>query len=166
MEWTLPRVRVVPLPDDQTAILVDGDERLRWHHAPHYPRPFFFPLNTMELGPLTRMGHPSAPDHDHHRSIWFAHAAVEDDDYWAEGKTPRIRQSTWVHYEDGDRAGGFVVDLGWFDAQKVHVMTQRVIALVRVDRTDSTDTVLDLQSTFTTTVTKLELRRSNFGFLA
>src|SRR5688572_19845493 len=98
----LPRFTLLPLPDHQVSFQVGGMERLRWHHGPQYPRPFFYPL----VGPasgrsLTRMGHPGAPDHDHHRSIWFAHNKVTGVDFWADNKT-RIVQRQWLAYEDGN----------------------------------------------------------------
>ena len=59
------------------------------------------------LGPasgesLTRMGHPGAPDHDHHRSIWFAHEKVSGVNFWTDLTTAKIRQKQWLAYEDGD----------------------------------------------------------------
>ena len=30
------------------------------------------------------MGHPGAPDHDHHRSVWFAHFKVLGIDFWGD----------------------------------------------------------------------------------
>ena len=73
-----PRCTLIPLPDHQVAFQVDGADRLRWHFGPQYPRPFFYPLPGPASGrSLTRMGHPGAPNHDHHRSVWFAHEKVQ-----------------------------------------------------------------------------------------
>src|SRR5918993_1393514 len=72
MPFTFPRCEVVPLPDHQASFRIDGAERLRWHFGPSYPRPFFYPLVGPSGTPLTRMGHPGDPGHDHHRSVWFA----------------------------------------------------------------------------------------------
>src|SRR5690242_17163287 len=69
MPYQVPRVQIVPLPDDQVSVQVDGHERLRWHTSPRDPRPFFFPLLGPSGRPLTRMGHPADPTHDHHRSF-------------------------------------------------------------------------------------------------
>ena len=61
MPYTVPRVQIVPQPDDQVSVQVEGRERLRWHASARYPRPFVFPL----LGPsgrsVTRLGHPADP---------------------------------------------------------------------------------------------------------
>ncbi len=51
---------------------IDGHERLRWYFGTDYPRPFFHPLVGPSGSSLTRIGHPGAPNHDHHLSIWFA----------------------------------------------------------------------------------------------
>ena len=91
MAFRFLRCQVVPLPDHQVSIQVDGAERLRWHHGPSYPRPFFYPLLGPSGSPLTRMGHPGAPDHDHHRSIWFAHARVLGIDFWSDRTDARAR---------------------------------------------------------------------------
>lgn len=64
------RCEILPLPDHQVSLRVDGGERLRWHYGSSYPRPFFFPLAGPSGIPLVRMGHPGAPDHDHHRGVW------------------------------------------------------------------------------------------------
>jgi hypothetical protein len=73
----VPRCTLLPLPEHQVSFRVSGTERLRWHFGPQYLRPFFFPLVGPASGEsLTRMGHPGAPDHDHHRSVWFAHEKV------------------------------------------------------------------------------------------
>src|SRR5262249_58115346 len=95
MSQKVARCQVIPLPDYQASFQVEGVERVRWHFGPTYPRPFFYPL----LGPsgtsLTRMGHPGAPDHDHHRSIWFAHQKVLGINFWEDGPAARIRQKMW-----------------------------------------------------------------------
>jgi hypothetical protein len=33
MPYAVPRVQIVPQPDDQVSFQVDGQERLRWHFA-------------------------------------------------------------------------------------------------------------------------------------
>jgi len=66
---SLARCEVIPQPDHQVAFQVDGVERARWHFGPSYPRPFFYPFPGPSGATLTRMGHPGAPNHDHHRSI-------------------------------------------------------------------------------------------------
>lgn len=162
--FRVPRVQIVPQPDDQVAFTVDGQERLRWHASPRYPRPFFYPL----LGPsgrsLTRMGHPAAPDHDHHRSFWWGHNNVGGVNFWEErGGSQQVRQEGWIHYQDGDEEAAIVVRLGWFDAHKVRLVQQELIAVYRP--LASGEGWLELQTSFTPTLEKLALPQTNFGFL-
>ncbi len=87
------RCQVLPEPDHAFSFRIDGREVTRWNEGRSYPRPFFFPV----IGPsgfsLTRMGHPGAPDHDHHQSIWFAHNTVMGFNFWANDTGATIRQS-------------------------------------------------------------------------
>ena len=93
-----PRCRVVPLPGHRTAFEFGGKEVLVWHYGKEYPRPFFYPLRSREGTVLTRMGHPGAPDHDHHRSVWFAHHKVAGVNFWGDEGTNlgRVRQKQWL----------------------------------------------------------------------
>ncbi len=77
-----PRCQIIPLASHQVSFQIDDREVLRWHAGTDYPRPFFFPVIGPSGAMLTRMGHPGAPDHDHHQSIWFAHQKVMGIDFW------------------------------------------------------------------------------------
>jgi hypothetical protein len=163
MPESAPRVQIVPQADDQVSFQVDGQERLRWHAATRYPRPFFFPLVGPSGRSLTRMGHPAAPDHSHHRSLWWGHHDVGGVNFWEErGGSQQVRQEDWVHYKDGADEAGMVVKIGWFDAHKSKLMQQELIAVYRpLDK----DGWLELQTTFTSPVDALPLAKTNFGFL-
>ncbi len=164
MGFRVPRVQVVPQPDDQVSFQVDGQEKLRWHSSPRYPRPFFFPLIGPSGRSLTRMGHPAAPDHDHHRALWWGHQSVGGVNFWEErGGSQQIRQEAWIHYQDGPHEAGIVVRLGWFDAHKVRLLQQELIAVYRP--LPGGEGWLELQTTFMPAVDKLPLARTNFGFL-
>ncbi len=160
-----PRCTLLPLPDHQVAFLVDGAERLRWHSGPQYPRPFFYPL----VGPsglsLTRMGHPGAPDHDHHRSVWFAHEKVAGVNFWGDTGTALVRQKQWLAYDDGDAEAVVAVRLGWFDGHDPReLLTQDLFAAVIPG--PGRETFVELQTTFRPTANQLEFAKTNFGFLA
>src|SRR5919198_1910869 len=147
MPYKFPRCQLVPLPDHQVSLQVDGGERLRWHFGPEYPRPFFYPLVGPSGGPLTRMGHPGAPDHDHHRSVWFAHEKVQGVDFWSDRGPARVRQKTWLCYQDGDADCAMAVRLGWFDGHDPkELLEQELVAQVRPGA--GGETVVELQSTF------------------
>ena len=127
--------------------------------------PLFYPL----LGPsgqsLTRMGHPGAPNHDHHRSIWLAHHDVQGLDFWSENGGTRIRQLQWLAYQDGDDEAVMAVKLGWFDVNRPHpLLQQELVAAVRPGPAAG-ETCLELQASFLAVDGSVEFRTSNFGFV-
>ncbi len=161
----LPCCRVIPLPDQQVSFEIDGRERCRWHAGANAPRPFFFPLVGPSGESLTRMGHPGAPDHDHHRSIWFAHEKVLGINFWSDQTTARIRQQTWLAYEDGEEECCMAVRLGWYDGHDPKpLIQQELVAAVRPG--PDGETFLELQSIFSPMSESLEFGKTNFGFLA
>lgn len=159
----LPTCRVLPLPGQRTALLYGDHEVTTWHFDPADPRPFFFPLRSATGTLLTRMGHPGAPNHDHHRSIWFAHHKVNDIDFWGDQGAGRIRQKQWLAYEDGDEEALMAVLLGWFDGEGHELMEQEVVASLR--RKTEAGIELELQLTFRATGEPVDLQQTNFGFL-
>jgi hypothetical protein len=173
MTFARPWCTVEPLPDHQVAMSIGGTERTRWHFGPQYPRPFFYPLTAPDrTKSLTRMGHPGAPNHDHHRSVWFAHAKVLGIDFWSDNTQAFIRQQQWLAMADGDDECALAVKLGWYDGHDpAPLMEQELIAFlrpVREDgiRTEPHDYLLETQSTFTPRAESLELQQTNFGFFA
>jgi hypothetical protein len=162
----VPRCTLLPLPDDQVSFQVDGAERLRWHSGPQYPRPFFYPLAGPASGlSLTRMGHPGAPDHDHHRSVWFAHEKVSGVNFWTDRTTARIRQKQWLAYQDGDAEAVMAVRLGWNDGHDPKDLLEQDLFAALIPGPDR-ETLLELQTTFRPTANQLEFGKTNFGFLA
>ncbi len=165
MAYHFPRCQVVPLAGHQVSFRIDGEERLRWHVGGDYPRPYFFPLLGPSRQPLTRMGHPGAPNHDHHQSIWFAHDRVLGISFWNNRSPATIRQKDWLCYEDGDREAVMAVLLGWYDGHDpAELIEHELIAVVR-PAADG-ETLLELQSTFRPRAETLEFGKTNFGFLA
>lgn len=170
MPYHIPRCQVIPLPDQQVSFEIDGRERLRWHFGANAPRPFLFPLNGPSGRSLTRMGHPGAPNHDHHQSVWFAHHKVLGIDFWANNLPPRIRQKEWLAYVDGDDEAIMAVKLGWYDGHDPHeLLEQELVVAVRpagAGLREGGETLVELQSTFRPTADMLEFGKTNFGFLA
>jgi hypothetical protein len=165
MSRALPRCQIIPQAGDQASFVIDVVERLRWHFGPNYPRPFFSPLVGPSGAVLTRMGHPGAPDHDHHRSIWFAHEKVLGIDFWSDRTPARVRQKQWLAYQDGDSEAVMAVSLGWYDGHDPkELLTQELI--VSVQPLENGETLVELQSTFSPQAESLELGQTNFGFLA
>jgi|SRR5579883_298379 len=162
----IPRCTLLPLPEHQVSFQVNGNERLRWHFGMQYPRPFFYPL----VGPasglsLTRMGHPGAPNHDHHRSIWFAHEKASGVNFWSDGTTARIRQKEWLAYQDGDDEAVMAVRLGWNDGHDPKDLLEQELFASVIPGPES-ETFLEIQSTFHPTAQTLEFGKTNFGFFA
>lgn len=171
MPYHIPRCQATPLPDSQVSFTIDDRERIRWHFGSLYPRPFFYPLNGPSGSSLTRMGHPGAPNHDHHQSIWFAHHKVLGIDFWANNLPPRIRQKEWLAYVDSDEEAAMVVKLGWYDGHDPkELLEQELVVSVRpggpAGSATAKETLMELQSTFRPTADMLEFGKTNFGFLA
>ena len=159
-----PRCEVIPLPDRKTSFRIDGVERLRWHFGETPPRPFFYPLRGPSGSALTRMGHPGAPNHDHHRSIWFAHADVDGHDFWSDQTKARIRQKRWLCYEDGAEAAAMAASLGWYDSDGKELVDQELVVEVRPGPDGGT--FVELQATFRPRTGTVNFGKTNFGFLA
>ncbi|QDT10887.1 PmoA family protein [Planctomycetes bacterium K23_9] len=160
-----PRCQIVPLPGRQVAFGIDGRERLRWHAGSDVPRPFFFPLIGPSGLPLTRMGHPGAPDHDHHRSIWFAHHKVMGINFWGDATDAQIRQEEWLAYDDGDDAAKMACRLAWYDGHDpAPLVDQQLIVSVAPD--DADGVLFEIQTSLKSVADSLELEQTNFGLLA
>lgn len=166
-EWKPRRVELTPLPHAQVSVMTDGAETMRWHHGEDSPRPFFHPFNGPSGVSLTRMGHPGAPDHDHHCSIWFSHVDVEGVNFWANSKEGgRIRQKQWLAYADGNEEGLMAVRLGWFNGEGRELMEQEMISALRL--LPGGEKELEIQATFSPPAgsEKVRLGKTNFGLLA
>jgi hypothetical protein len=163
--FRFPRCRIVPHAGHQTAFELAGKEAVRWNFPADYPRPFFHPFRGPSGATLTRVGHPGAPDHDHHQSIWFAHNSVNGSNFWGNAGDGRIRQKGWLCYEDGDEHALMAVRLGWFGGKpERELLEQTLIAIARPG--EAGEHTLELQSVFRAAREPVALGRTNFGFLA
>ena len=164
MPFELQRCEIIPQADHQTAFQIDGIEKIRWHYALSYPRPFFYPLPGPSGSSLTRMGHPGAANHDHHRSVWFAHNNVDGHDFWSENGGTKIVQKMWLSYRDGMDECIMSSLLEWKTAKGQTLMEQELVASLIPG--NNGELLLELQSTFKPVKESVELGRTNFGFLA
>lgn len=165
-EFKLQRCEVIPLPDHQVSLRVDGVQKLSWHFDKKYPRPFFYPFTGPSGISLTRMGHPGAENHDHHRSVWFASQKINDVDFWSDSTKAQIRQKHWYAYRDGQEEAVMACALGWFDENDNELVEQDLVAALRP--VSENEHVVELQLTLRPgpgldTVT---LNKTNFGLLA
>jgi hypothetical protein len=174
MPGPLPSCRVLPLPDHQFAFEISGREVTRWCFPPHAPRPYFFPVTGPSGLSLTRMGHPGAPNHDHHRSLWLAHNDLLGQDFWSEGKSPRIVQSQWYAIDDTDDYARLAVELLWLDGHDPRPLLKQDLfitvrpapaAVATPSRSGQQDWTLELQCDFRCDAEGMAFRKSNFGVL-
>lgn len=162
----VPRCTLLPLPEHQVSFRIGGAERLRWHYGPQYPRPFFYPLVGPSSGEsLTRMGHPGAPDHEHHRSVWFAHEKVSGVNFWGDNTPARVRQKQWLAYQDGEAEAAMAVRLGWYDGHDPKELLEQDLFAAVAPGPDG-ETFLEIQTTFRPAAETLEFGKTNFGFFA
>ena len=162
------RCQVIPLAGQQVSLRIDGLEKTRWHFGSQYPRPFFFPLQGPSGEPLTRMGHPGAANHDHHRSVWFAHAKIAGHDFWSDNTSCKVRQKEWLAYRDGPDEGIMATSLVWQDPDGRELMTQELVASILP--LPNGEHALEVQITFMLSDDQaeqpIELGKTNFGFFA
>ena len=160
-----PRCQIIPEPNDEVSIQIDGRERLRWNTGNQYTRPFFYPLIGPSGSSLTRMGHPGASNHDHHKSVWFAHNKVLGIDFWSENTDARIRQFMWYAYQDGEQECLLASNLRWYDGHDPKQLLDQEM-IVSISPYENDELLFEIQSTFTPTAETLEFQKTNFGFLA
>ena len=162
----IPHVEVIPLPGHQVSLQILGEEKARWHFGSEYPRPFLFPITGPSGAVLTRMGHPGAPNHDHHRSVWFAHQKVNGHNFWSDTGNTQIRQKDWMAYRDGKKESIMANLTGWFAPDGSEQMEQELItALIPLS---GDEYAIEFQTTMRPAgqANKVELGKTNFGFLA
>lgn len=163
--YSFSRCEVIPQAGQQVQIRIDGQEVTRWHYGSDAKRPFFFPVNGPFGVGLTRMGHPGASNHDHHRSVWFAHHKLLGINFWGEETDAFIRQKQWFEYRDGDEECALAVQLDWHDGHDPRPLVEQEL-IVFVRPLENGEWTLDLQSTFRPVAEQVEFQQSNYGFLA
>ena len=160
---SLPRCEAVPLGNGAVSLRIDGREIVRWNSGQEEVgrKAHFFPVKSPNGADLTRMGHPGAPNHDHHRSLWWAHHDVDGENFWLEGKEASIVQKQWLAYSDGDQAR-MAVTLGWNQGDR-ELMEQELVA--EVSPAPGGGALLEIQTTFRPSADEVALGKTNFGFL-
>jgi hypothetical protein len=112
----VPRLQVLPLPEDQAAFVRDDTELARYHFGPGLRRPFIFPVVGPSGRSLTRMGHPHEPfSHSHHNSFWVAHNSVNGISFWDDHGKGRIVTQKIVDYEDKGETSWVTASNVWID---------------------------------------------------
>ena len=163
MPHPIPDCRIEPLGDFQFSFRLRGSEVTRWCFSPLVPRPYFYPVNGPSGHALTRMGHPGAPNHDHHRSLWFAHNDLMGQDFWSENKPPRIVQKQWYAIEESDAFASLGLELHWTDSHDPKPLARQDLFITLRPIEDSWS--LELQSDFRSGGEGVAFRKNNFGIL-
>lgn len=158
-----PFCRIEPLGNFQFSFRYGKRELTRWCFSPLVPRPYFFPVNGPSGHSLTRMGHPGAPNHDHHRSLWFAHSDLIGQDFWSEDKPARIVQRQWYAIQEHDDHARLGVELHWLDGHDPKPLLRQ--DLFMTIRPNNTQWTMELQSDFRSGGEGISFRKSNFGIL-
>ena len=160
----VPRLQVVPMPDDQASFQRDGVEITRYHFGAGLHRPFLFPV----IGPagrsLTRMGHPRDPEsHSRHNSVWMSHVDVGGVDFWSDRGGGTVRHKRIVKYEDEGEKSYVVAENEWVDKDgRVLLNETRTVSVVLLD---GKEWLLVIDSTFTAKDKPVTLGKTPFGFL-
>jgi hypothetical protein len=82
-------VHITELPD-RLRVEINGQLFTEYHYR-DVPRPYCYPVFGPDELPMTRNWPmkdvpDETHDHPHHRSLWFAHGAVDGQDFWSEQK--------------------------------------------------------------------------------
>ena len=111
------------------------------------------------------MGHPGAPNHDHHRSIWIGHHRVAGNDFWSDTNDTSIRQKMWNCYLDGDEAI-MAATCSWVNNEQVEVAEQQIVAALIPMENQEHGLEIQLRIQPPPGNTSLVIDKTNFGFLA
>lgn len=163
---TPPRCEAIPQAGHQLSLQIEGIEKVRWHFGKEYPRPFFYPFTGPSGAALTRMGHPGAENHDHHRSVWFAHHDVGGHSFWTESTKARIRQKHWLAIQDGDEEAVYSARLGWFDPDGIELLEQDMISALRPLANSEYELEIQITLRMPEGREQTVLKKTNFGIFA
>lgn len=166
-DYQIPKIQIIPKLDGYVSFQYLGREILGWNSSYSSPRPYFYPVIGPGDSSVTRMGHPAAADHGHHRSFWWGHNSIAGVNFWEEsrnqGNKPQIRQDNWIHFQDGDIEAAFAVQLGWYDSHNSKLMQQDLITLVRP--LPNGELWMEINTRFIPVPVELKIQKTNFGFL-
>jgi hypothetical protein len=112
------------------------------------------------------MGHPGAQNHDHHRSVWFAHHDVNGVDFWSDNTEARVRQKMWYRYRDGNAEAVMASVCGWFDGAGAELMEQDVVAALLPSEGGGHALEIQIELRPPATAETVLLGKTNFGLLA
>lgn len=128
--------------DGTIAVRHDGAPMTRYHRGPNADaagpsttsamepprRPFLHPVRGPDGAELTELGKPHDPtgSHDHHYSLWVAHANVDGEDFWTESGGA-IRHDGFRSLEDGPVFGRLIAENRWTIDDRALLAERRTI---------------------------------------
>ncbi len=159
--------------DGAVHLFADGQLATSYHTGPTAAqagtallrRPFLYPVNGPDGIALTGFGKPHDPtgSHDHHYSIWVAHAAVNGRDFWSE-KGGVIVHQRFDLLEDGPVFCRVVQRTGWAFAGAELLHERRSLT---VYRTPAAFRLMDVELELTPAgAGAVTFGKSSFGLLA
>lgn len=163
MPHPLPHCRIERTSEFEFSFLLRDAEVTRWCFSPLVPRPYFYPVRGPSGQSLTRLGHPGAPNHDHHRSLWFAHNDLMGQDFWSENRPGRIVQKQWYAVEESDEMARIAFELHWIDGHDPKPLARQDVFVTL--RPDGEQWSLELQSDFRGGGEGVVFHKNNFGVL-
>jgi hypothetical protein len=127
---TLVSASAVELTAERTEsgvrVLIDG-QVFTEYWGKGAQRPYLYPIIGPSGANLARpypMEEGGAKDHPHHRSLWFAHGAVNGVDFWADGeKHGRQEHEAITDLEVGEAGVSFGTRTNWVSAKGEPVLT-------------------------------------------
>jgi hypothetical protein len=164
----VPRMQVLPLPEDQASVTCDGREIARYYFGKDLYRPFLYPIIGPSGRSLTRMGHPRDPNtHSHHNSVWVSHHDVGGVGFWNDAKTSegRIVHQKVIRYEDTDKEALIEVQNAWIDGAGRGKTLLEEHRAMRFQPQQNGQWLLVLDIVLSSPKQPVTLGKTNFGFV-
>jgi hypothetical protein len=120
-------VQIITLPDRLRVEL--NSHLFTEYFFKDVPRPYCYPVLGPGEAPMTRDWPMKSPpdeehDHKHHRSLWFAHGAINGQDFWTEqGKFGKTIHEGFAEIRSGSDVGVIKSTNKWVSAEGAVVCT-------------------------------------------
>jgi hypothetical protein len=162
-------VRITPL-SDRLRVEIQGKLFTEYFFT-NVPRPYCYPLIGPGDAAMTRdwpMKNPPGEEHDHphHRSLWYAHGAVNGRDFWTEKNDfGRIVHEKFLKVESGAASGVIESSNRWVAADGV-VVCADTRSLRVYNLTNSNERMFDFEITLHASQGELTLGDTKEGTMA
>lgn len=131
------QAEVVSIKKSDLGVAVEIDGKLfTEYRVKDVPRPFLFPIigasgeNIVRSYPMVEGVEGEAQDHIHHKGLWFAHGAVNGEDFWSELKDFGKQVATSVESSSEGNTGVIKSSTDWVSANgQRQLVDERVITI-------------------------------------